>query len=548
MGVRESPEGAPAEAPTTVERTYAKMRDGTRIYIEVFRPRAKGRFPAILMRNPYHGIESPPETRGPGTHMDLVQRGYVVVEAEVRGTGISEGEFHFLGHEAEDGYDTILWIRKQPWSDGNVGLAGISYLSMNQFAVAAQQPLGLKALFAGFGAADPYTEFVYPGGILSTLSFNWAQRHLMRVIAPPLTGLRRPSALPEPVLRRIREAVHRHRLLRDHARLVNDGCLFDATYASEWIDHPTSDDYWQRISPCTYFHRIRIPVFLIGGWFDFFIEGVLRAFQEIQAPKKLVVGPWFHGEDAGMNRTQLELRWFDYWLKGVDNGIMDEPPVQYYLLGKGTWQESTSWPAPARTLSLYFGPGEGPSDRSLNGGSLSPQPPTGGPFADRITHDPNSPVPSIGFRKVDIGRAEAAMLTYTTGSLSHDLEVVGQPKLHLVFSTNSQDVDWIAKLTQVSSDGRSTVFSSGALRGSHHLSHQLPQKLVPNTVYEADIALAPIAKVFDKGSRLRLDVSNSDFPILFPSNIPSESRIHLGEPKPSYLELPVVGRADFHLV
>ncbi len=158
-----------------VERTYITMRDGVKLYLEVFRPDAPGKFPTILIRNPYHNVDIPPHTRDKSCHLDFVSRGYAVVEAEVRGTGISEGKFYFLRNDGNDGYDTILWMLEQPWCDGNIGTMGLSYLAMDQFAVAGQNPPGLKSMFVGVGGADVYNDLVYPGGVMSLLSLRWAQ-------------------------------------------------------------------------------------------------------------------------------------------------------------------------------------------------------------------------------------------------------------------------------------------------------------------------------------------------------------------------------------
>ena len=178
------PRGIRLWEPAEVQRTYVEMRDGVKLYLQVFGPKGDERFPTILIRNPYHSTDTSPLQRDRQTHREFVERGYAVVEAEVRETGISEGKFRFLSNDGDDGYDTILWIRGQPWCDGNIGLSGISYLAMDQLAVAAGNPPGLRAMSAGFGGADIYRDMVYPGGIMATIEFNWAQRQVMRIIAP----------------------------------------------------------------------------------------------------------------------------------------------------------------------------------------------------------------------------------------------------------------------------------------------------------------------------------------------------------------------------
>jgi len=534
------PEGIRLREPAEVERTYIEMRDGVKLYLEVFKPEGPGSFPTILIRNPYHAIDVPPQTRDQGTHKEFVERGYAVVEAEVRGTGLSEGSFRFLRNDGKDGYDTILWIRDQPWCNGKIGLTGFSYLSMDQFAVAAQNPPGLKAMFAGVGGADIYADMVYPGGIMATLAFNWAQRHVMRIIAPRLPQLRRAPDPVDPRIYLMQEKVHGERLLRDLDHLLTEGRLFDTDYVREWIEHPNDGEYWREQSPYTFFPKIRTPIYLLGGWFDIFTSGVIRTFLEIDAPKRLLIGPWFHAETSGIDRTALQLRWFDHWLKGIENGVMEEAPVMYYVMGREEWKLSADWPPETQQLTYYLHPGTDAPRHSINDGVLSRDPPLSDEGGDKISHDPQRPVPSVGHRNVDLRRGERRMLTYTTEPLQRDVEVVGSVRVHLSFSTRATDVDWIAKLTEVLPGGESILLSSGALRGSHYRSHEFPKDLEAGRVYEIDIDMPPTAKVFKSGNRLRLSIANSDFPLRFPNPLPSESMLHHNRREASYVTLPVI--------
>lgn len=533
------PQGIRLQKPGEVERTYIEMRDGVKLYLEVFRPEGPGEFPTILTRNPYHAIDISPLARNKDTHRDFVERGYAVVEAEVRGTGISEGSFRFLRNDLDDGVDTLAWVRDQPWCNGNIGLMGLSYLSMDQFALAGQNPPGLKAMFAGVGGADIYSDMVYPGGIMSSLAFNWAQRHVMRIISPQVPQLRRTPDLVDLRILGMQRKIHGDRLVRDMDHLLKDGRLFDTAYIREWVDHPTDGEYWRSHSPCSFFSSIRTPIYLLGGWFDLFTGPVIRAFLEIDAPKKLLMGPWFHGENTGIDRTAVQLRWFDYWLKGIDNGVMEEAPIMYYIMGRDEWALSTSWPPETRRVTYYLRSGQAEPSHSLNDGVLSTEPPEG-EEQDRIAHDPESPVPSLGYRNVDIREGEKSMLTYTTEPLKGEMEIAGSIHVHLAFSTSASDVDWIAKMTEVLPDGESILLTSAALRGSHYRSHETPEDLAPGRVYGVDLDLAPTAKVFGKGNRIRLAVANSDFPLLFPNPLASESTLYHGSEKTSHIELPVV--------
>lgn len=520
--------------PAEVERTYIEMRDGIKLYAEVFRPEEPGEYPVILTRNPYHSSDIPPHTRDRKTHRDYVSRGYAVVEAEVRGTGISEGRFKFLQNDGRDGCDTIQWIIEQPWCNGNVGMMGLSYLSMDQFAVAGENPPGLKAFFAGVGGSDIYSDMVYPGGIFASLAMNWAQRHIGRLLSNHVPKLRNTTMPVDPVIYQMQEKVHNERTRVGYESLLM-GKLFDTSYVTEWIEHPTDGEYWREFSPCNYFSRIKVPVYCFGGWFDLFTGGVIRQFVEIDAPKKLLMGPWFHGQSDGIDLTREKLRWFDYWLKGEETGILEDPPVLYYVMGRGEWKAAADWPPETREVRYYLGPGEGEPEYSLNDGLLV-RDPASGDGTDSITHDPDDPVPSIAFRKAEMSRAESRMLTYTTEPLQDEVEVVGSIGVNLATSTDARDVDWIAKVTEVFPNGDSILLTSSALRGSHHLSHEFPEDLVPRDIYEIRLDLSPTCNAFARGNRIRLSIANSDFPLLIPNPLKSENLLHHGG---SFISIPV---------
>jgi putative CocE/NonD family hydrolase len=530
---REFPEAVREYKPADVERTYIEMRDGIQLYAEVFRPNSPGPFPTILSRNPYHSSDIPPHTRDKNAHRDYVSHGYAVVEAEVRGTGISEGRFLFLKNDGNDGCDTIEWILEQPWCDGNVGMMGLSYLSMDQFAVAGQNPPGLKAFFAGVGGADIYGDMVYPGGIFATLAMNWAQRHIGRLISNHVPLLRNVSGIVDPRIYPMQEKVHGDRTRVGYEHLLG-GKLFDTTYVTDWIEHPTDGEYWREMSPYRFFPDIKVPIYCFGGWFDLFPGGVIRSFQEIDAPKKLLMGPWFHGQSDGIDLTGEKLRWFDYWLKGEDTGIMDDPPVLYYLMGRGEWKAADGWPPRTRDVRYFLRSGTGVAEHSLNDGLLTTDPPD--EDVDPIEHDPDDPIPSIAFRNADISRGERRMLTYTTNPLEEEIEVVGSIRINLATSTGARDVDWTVKLSEVLPEGESIILCSSALKGSHHLSHESPEDLVPGNIYDMKITLSPTCNAFGVGNRIRISIGNSDFPLLAPNPIPSENLLHH---KGSFVSLPV---------
>jgi putative CocE/NonD family hydrolase len=304
---------------------------------------------------------------------------------------------------------------------------------------------------------------------------------------------------------------------------------------TDWIEHPNDGEYWREFSPYNFFPKIKVPVYCFGGWFDLFTGGVIRQFVEIDAPKKLLMGPWFHGQSDGIDLTREKLRWFDYWLKGEETGILKDPPVLYYVMGRGEWRAAADWPPETGEVRYYLGPGGGEPEYSLNDGLLIRES-VGGDGADTISHDPDDPVPSIAFRNAEISRAERRMLTYTTEPLQGEVEVVGSIGVNLATSTDARDVDWVAKLTEVFPNGDSILLTSSALRGSHHLSHEFPEELVPGKVYEIKLDLSPTCNAFARGNRIRLSIANSDFPLLVPNPLKSENLLHHGG---SFISIPV---------
>ena len=366
---------------------------------------------------------------------------------------------------------------------------------------------------------------------------NWTQRHIGRIISPWVPKLRNVSEPIDPRIYDMQVKVHGERARIGYESLLREGKLFDTSYVTEWIEHPTDGPFWREQSPYNFFPFIKTPVYCQGGWFDLFTGPVIRTFQEIDAPKKLLVGPWFHGQNHGINLTGVKLRWFDYWLKGEENGIMEEAPIMYYVMGRDEWRVAGEWPPLTRELRYFLTSGEEKPQYSLNDGLLGPDPPRTEEEPDALNHDPDDPIPSIAYRNADISQGERRMLTYTTDPLDSDVEVVGSIHVNLAASTDAKDVDWTVKVTEVFPGGESIVLTSWALRGSHHKSHEFPEELTPGMAYSFEFDLPPTCNAFKRGNRIRLSVGNSDFPLLFPNPIPSRNLLYHGNG--SFITLPV---------
>lgn len=540
------PAGAALEPfqPAEPERQYISMRDGVRIYLEVYKPDVPGAsFPTLLLRTPYDNVLVPPETRGKKLFPEFVSRGYAVVRAEVRGTGISEGKFGFLARDGEDGCDTIAWILEQPWCDGNIGTMGHSYLGMNQFPVAGRKPPGLKAMFVGVTGADLYAEMAYPGGVLSTGLLTWAIRHIGHLAPPFVPQL---NLAPDPIDSRLyefQEKVHVERLKETLASVLEGGALYNDAFVRDWIAHPTDGPFWQKESPQTFFKDIEIPIHCWGGWYDYFITGTVRAFEEINAPKKLTVGPWFHPQTENPECVEAQIRWFDYWLKGIDNGVLVEPAVRYYAPGLDEWREDRTWPPKTESLRYALTRQEESGTEGPSGALMESKSPSSSVAPDEIAHDPEIPIPAVAFRNADVRRAEERALVYTTPPFAAGRLVAGRPKLTLYASSDAPDVDWFVRLCEVLPDGQSIVFTSGVLKASQARSHAQPEQVNSHEVYRLEIALAPVCRFLPAGCRLRLSVGNSQFPGFRPNPLPSRSRVYLDKDRPSSLEVPMADSA-----
>ncbi|MCZ7564051.1 MAG: CocE/NonD family hydrolase [Burkholderiales bacterium] len=503
---------------TEAHDVMAPMRDGVRIALDVFRPDAAGRFPALLAMSPYgKGIQSLPIAHQPdrspihhtpieaGSPAYFAARGYVHVIADVRGTGQSEGEY--LGwmsrQEAEDGHDLVEWIAAQPWCDGNVGMVGISYFGTVQLVVAAQQPPHLKAIMPWNAPADFYRESTHHGGILQSF-FHYL--YVQRICAERSTSV---------TLKRL-GADERARLLaelktdpdlRINPELFtfadNPGkapCLFDILANPH--DGPF---YWER-SPYTMYDRIRIPFYARSGWWAYahmHLVGAFRNYNGIAAPKKLEIdAPVVEKRPLTDDYNAEVLRWYDYWLKGIDTGIMDEPPIRFFVNGSGEWRRENEWPL-ARTAWTRF--------YLRRWEELATEPEEAMDKPDVFVQQPPDETVAI------------ASVQYLSARLEEDLEITGPAALYLHAAIDQDDTNWIVSLRDVAPNGKQVELTKGFLKASHRAldaarsephtpyhPHVDPRPVTPGQICEYAIALAPLSNVFKVGHRIKLVISCMD--------------------------------------
>ena len=512
------------------------MRDGVTLRANVYRP-PEGRWPVLLTRLPY-GKDLPLG----GAALDPVQAvrsGYAVVIQDTRGRLMSDGEWRPFEAEAEDGVDTIAWAADQPYSDGQVGMFGLSYFGFTQWSAAIHQPPALKAMVPGITWCDPFNGFAFRGGALELgTSAHWGLSMGFDGIVKNPQLRSDPRALGAAIVGLAREidnlapAGYASLPLREFAPLRRQAVLpgwFDR------VERPMDPSLFEPVTIVGKHDRVLAPTFNMGGWFDIFLADTItnfNAMRQLGRPTKLLIGPWTHtnnrlpvgelnfgfGSQLAFLNLQtdfyrLQLRWFDHWLKGIDTGIMREAPIRLFVMGANVWRDEQEWPlARATTTPFYF----------HANGALSTEAPDAEP-PDTYTYDPRHPVPTHGGAllmapefangPVDQRSIEARpdVLTYSTAPLEHDVEVTGPISVELWACSSAPDTDFVARLVDVYPDGRALCLTDGILRARYRdgLNESL---LEPGQPYRFSIDLWATSNVFKAGHRIRVQVTSSNFP------------------------------------
>jgi uncharacterized protein len=534
---REEPTG---EGQVLVEHHVPiPMSDGTVLRASVYRPRAPGSYPVLVERTPYDLA-----TRVESDALSFARHGYAFVAQHVRGRFASAGRARPWRDDGwgqhRDGYDTVAWAAAQPWSDGDVGMSGGSYSGYTQYLAAPTRPPHLKAMCVRQGLTDAHRDLVYPGGAHSLHTLRlWALRSMLIPEHKHPSGRSRPGA----DIARLEEALAKLERLCRQLPLTSCPPLEEggADWYFEWLDHPEHDSYWAALDVESRLGEIDTPILHLGGWFDPFLDATLRCFAGVRARgrsetcrrgQRLLVGPWIHwapdvshrhvgaldfGEAADLDFGAVQRRWFDHWLKGVDAGEREEPPIRIFLMGVDRWLDLADWPPPGVTeRPLYFRGGAGATAESLNSGRLTFAPPDDGEPPDAFVYDPSDPVPSLlvypQLGPTDHRSVEGRMLTYTSDPLERDLTVVGPLKAVLHGQSSAPDTDWVVRLCDVWPDGRSLSLRDGILRSRYRASFEHPEPMTPGQVYRFELDLGATAQVFKAGHRLRVEVTSSDFP------------------------------------
>ena len=559
------PGGLPRVEEIRVERYLAApMRDGVKLYGDLYRPARDGKFPVLVVRTPY-GVQRD------GVHEALIkfaQNGYAVYVQDVRGRYESEGKWDPFRNEANDGYDTIEWAAKQPWSNGQVGLEGGSYLGHVQWRAATQSPPSLVTMFPAVASTNIYKNWLTQGGAFR-LSFNYGWgvvRMPNRIMLPQYWHTEKYS----PTELRY-ETILRHLPLSD-IDLQSGG--HEVAHFRDWIKHQSYDKYWQSIGDEEHFDKVKVPVHTSGGWFDIFLNGTLNGFtgvrrnggtEKARRESKMIIGAWGHGASrkfgdvdfgpsANRDLFERQLRWYNHYLKGEDNGLDREPPVEIFYMGVNKWHYADDWPLPGTKFTPYYlGSAKALSAAKSEAGGT-----------DKYAYDPNNPVPTLGGNNCcgtptlagpkDQRPIESRtdVLGYTGEVLQSPVAIAGPVKMKLFAATDGRDTDWMIRLVDVYPDGFAMNVAEGILRARFRNGVDKMELLQPNQVYEYEIDMAGTANVFQPGHRIRVDITSSNFP-QFDRNpntgedLGASSRVrtaaqtvHYGAARASHILLPVV--------
>lgn len=498
------------------------MPDGVNLATDIYLPEEDGVYPAVLVRTPYN------RRYQHDTGKFFASHGYVTVIQDVRGRYESEGTFVLGADEKSDGLETLDWITHQSWSNGSVGMWGPSYLSYCALLMAEENPPALKAIINESGITNMY-EFTYLHGTLNqTMMATWlgvvvdrpAQRSFLGLKISPMFHI-----VP----------------LRDLDDMMMD---YQAGGWNTVVSHPTDDLYHKNLSVNDSYEIMEVPVLHITGWNDWMYSMTVEAFREMSdraLPQRLIVGPWTHNqpltggtsfgdEDFGPTAAlgwerewALCLEWFDYHVKGVDNGVMEEPRVRYFVMNDNEWVTDSVFPPVGLERQVYYLTSSNGANSSDGDGRLETALPTRD-GSDHFTYDPLDPVPTVGginchlirglegiYDQTDVEQ-RSDILVYTSDAFESDVRIVGNVTATLFVSSDATDTDFTAKLCEVRADGYVRIIEDGLAKTRFRNSFEEVEPIVPGEIYELDILIGTTAISIPQGHRLRLEISSSSFP------------------------------------
>ncbi len=554
------------------------MRDGIKLATDIYRPKAEGKFPVILTRTPYKKEMVELQARY------YTRRGYVFAVQDCRGRFSSPGIWEPFINEPQDGYDSIEWLASQPWSNGKVGMIGGSYVGWVQWWAARERPPHLVTIIPNVSPPDPFYNIPYEYGVFFILGGIWWADVLETEATADLSGV---------ALSRISEK--KYKKLLDTLPVIDlDKKVLgkENPYWRKWIDHPTNDEYWERANFLENLKDVRIPVFHQSGWFDGDGIGSKLNYLKMKSHghpyQKLILGPWGHtdramrrigdidfGPQAIVDLQRAYLRWFDYWLKGIDNSITKDPLVSIFVMGINKWLYDKEYPLSYTQFQEWYLQSNGQANTSKGDGRLTSEPPPEEAPADAYIYDPGDPTPNPDFyeetaeeeKKVKsaeekkkereaqhekITQTRSDILVYQTEPLEKPLTFAGPLSAVLYASTSAEDTDWFMRVVWVNKEGKTHSLAEGKIRARFRESMKKSVLLTPGKIYRYTLDLWQTGITIPAGDSLRVEVSSASFPV-FSRNlntgghnekeidyVKAEQRIYHSKAYPSHILLPVI--------
>jgi uncharacterized protein len=517
-----------AGTPPTHADVPVPMRDGVALGADVYLPSGSGPFPVLLTITPYGKSGT---GRGAGAQLE---RGYAVVAVDSRGLRASKGKWEPYIHEAQDGFDVQEWVAKQPWSNGRIGMFGTSYPAYTQVAPAQFRQPTVKALVPVSAQSDNFASV-------------WSSDGLLHLAFSPVWAMQQEAI-----------ATNQRAAAVDWTRVVwtlplknipqMTGGIF-SQFLADVIAHDTHDAFWKRMSVRDKYAQMDVPAWHVTGWYDDLSMETQHNFMGMRAQsrseharrwQRLLIGPWGHGVPritgnyvfgdvdfgpaVGIDFQALQARWFDYHLKGVQNGLEQDAPVRIFVMGANVWRDEQEWPLARAVPTAYYLHSKGFANTRFGDGFLSTEPPGDEP-ADRYRYDPRNPVTTYGghgccdysfaaMGPLDqrVNQQRADVLVYSTPALTEDVEVTGIVEARLVFSTDVPDTDFFVTLSDVYPDGKAINITEGQARTRFRESQEKPSLLQPGREYTLTVKLWGTSNVFKRGHRIRVHITSSNFP------------------------------------
>ncbi len=516
-----------------IENIFIPLSNGIRLTARIWLPENADQHPvpAVLEYLPYRKNDDM-AVRDSLNHRYIASHGYAAVRVDMRGSGDSDGilQDEYTEEEITDGLELLAWLEQQAWCTGKVGMMGISWGGFNSLQIAARRPKQLKAIMPIGFTDDRYANDVhYQGGsVLASDMLPWSSIMFAFQALPPDPTNRKDWR--EEWLKRLEQT---------------------PPYVEAWLSHQRRDAYWKHGSVCENYADIEIPVYAVSGWGDAYKDSVLRLLEHLTCPKKALIGPWSHGfpqrakPGPQIGFLQEMLRWWDYWLKDIDNGIMAEPmlrvwmqesvtPQTYYKEQAGRWVGEKTYPTTnVKTKTLFLG------EKTLQDARATWE--SAYKILSAQHHGLEAGVwcayGSPGDYPPDQRREDGLCLCFESDVVSEDVEILGYPEVSLELSSNEPVAQVVARLCDVSPTGESLLVSRGNLNLTHRNSHEFPERLEPHKRYKINFQLGAIAHKLKAGHHWRLALSPTYWPQLWPSPKPVTLTIYSNEH--SFLSLPI---------